>query len=199
MDDAHHLSFRVGIVDGCQQVGESHDGVEGCADFVGHVGQEHRLQSCGVVGTFCLAFQLILFRHELGDVTPQSEAACLLSLFVVFGHGVYLYPYMVLLVCEDRVCLSCPCDRFREVFLGAGKYFHHGVVLVYELFLQLFKGAAVGDGTQALIVFDGAFLEVNAPGLHLAGLHHVVQLHLVVHDELVGLLDVDVVLLGLQV
>ena len=40
-----------------QRVRESHDGIEGSTDLMGHVRQEDTLQSSGLNRTLCLLFQ----------------------------------------------------------------------------------------------------------------------------------------------
>ena len=79
---AHHL----------KQVGEADDGIQGRADFVCHIGQEHTLQSARFVGSLRLLFQQLLCLYESCQVTNQTESTYQVAFVVEDGQTVNLIP-----------------------------------------------------------------------------------------------------------
>ena len=84
--------FFLWRLDGLQQVGESHDGIQRGTYLVSHIGQENRLLMTRIVGTICLLLQLLLLAHEGGDIAPYAKTAQQFTLLVVFGDAIELYP-----------------------------------------------------------------------------------------------------------
>ena len=72
-DDAQELLALLGSINHLQQSAEADNGVQGRADFVGHVGQESALQLAGVFGTCRLLAQPLLNLHQIADVAHDAE------------------------------------------------------------------------------------------------------------------------------
>ena len=115
MDDTNHLALVVRRLDGLQQVREADDGIQRGTDLVRHICQEHRLQTSGVVGTFRLALQLLLFLHHTRYVSYQSEALLHLSVFIIDRDVVDLVPLYLMTLMEHRTHLSHIAHGLREV------------------------------------------------------------------------------------
>ena len=85
-----------------QQVRKSHDGIERGADFVGHIGQEDRLQTARIVGAFRLLLQLLLLLHHIGNIPDQTETPCQCSIVIKDRNIINLIPLHFTGLMENR-------------------------------------------------------------------------------------------------
>ena len=92
MDDMDNFLFLFRGGHHLQQIGESHNGIQGRANLMCHIGEEHTLQSSRLISALRFLFQVLLFLHQLVYVTPYTECSLQFALFVVFWDTVDLYP-----------------------------------------------------------------------------------------------------------
>ena len=103
-----------------QQVGEADDGVQRGADLMGHVGEECRLQTSGILGTGRLLLEPLLGFHQWRDIAEDAEIAFELSVLVACWYAAHGYPGGVrviggLIEVMDGVELHALHHHFRQV------------------------------------------------------------------------------------
>ena len=187
---------------GCQHrehIGETYDGVEWRTNLMCHIRHEYAFPPAGIVGPFCLLFQLFLFLDENSDVADDAVATYELIVSIIIRYAIDDVPLRLIAFVEERTCIAEEVPWFIEGGLRMFEQQLAGVGCCDKTTLEVLKCDLSLWSAESSI--EGHFIvdKRTAPEAHVAVVHQILQLSLILLDLLVGVTYLLVVLLVLQI
>ena len=155
---------------------------------MGHVGHEGTLHHARLLGALCFLLQLFLLSHERCQVTDHTVALHDPAVLIETWQAVEHVPLQLVAVVEDGSCMAEVGHGLGEMCLRLEKALHDDVI-VDEHTSQLLEAHDLLRDGEALVEGNLFLDEVCPPEPHVAFVHQVLQLVLILLYLLVLLAD----------